>query len=98
MAEIRKISQRMLGSEGKMVLFWWIAKRIAIHGENMTWIVGDSQQINKGTLNFEDKAWWTLARYRLYPTIGDNVLILVQAAMIVSFTTSYEFDMGEFLV
>ncbi|KAF3625184.1 hypothetical protein FXO38_10420 [Capsicum annuum] len=97
MAEMRKITTWMLGTDNKMVIFRWIAERIAVHGEHETWIVGESQQIKWGTLNFEGKAWWILARHKLYPIIRDDVLSSVWAAMISNFIAVYEFDIGKFL-
>lgn len=54
-----KITNKTLGMEEKMVMFWWIAERIAALGEHATWFeggIGESQQIKKGTLNFEGKS------------------------------------------
>lgn len=101
MKEIRKITNRMLGSKDKMVIFKWITKWITLNGENEVWGVGGprvvSQKIKKTSLNFEGKAWWTLARHRLCQTTGDDILSPVWAAMIVSFIIGYKFDVVELL-
>lgn len=55
------------------------------------------QKIKKNRLNFEGKSWWTLARHRLCPTMGDNILSLVWEAMIARFIDDYDFDIAEFL-
>lgn len=55
------------------------------------------QKIEKYTLNFEAKAWWTLDRHRLCPTTGDNVLNPVYVALISGLMAVYEFGVGEFL-
>lgn len=60
-----------------MAIFRWIAEQIAAHGEQASWVasgISDFQQIKKGTLNFEGKALWTVARHRLCPTIKDDIL------------------------
>lgn len=56
-----------------------------------------SNKLEKNTLNFMAKAWYKLARRRLCPTIGDNVLSLVCVALIRGFMARYEFDIREFL-
>ncbi|KAF3621897.1 hypothetical protein FXO38_31609 [Capsicum annuum] len=55
------------------------------------------QKIKKNTLTFEAKAWWTLAQHRLYPTTGDNVLILIWAVMIASLIARHKFNIEEFV-
>lgn len=100
MAEMRKIINQTLGTNDKMVMFRWIAERIATQGVHATWVAGgisDSQQIKKASLNFKGKVWWTLAHHRLYPTKGDDVLSLVCTTVIESFTAGNAFDVGEFL-
>lgn len=64
MVKMRKITNRTLGVEDKMVIFRWMAKRIASNGMHVTWVsggFGDSQKIKKSTLNFKGKVWWTVA-------------------------------------
>lgn len=55
------------------------------------------QNIEKNTLNFEAKAWWALARHRLCPITGDNILSLIWEDLIAGFRASYDFDVWEFL-
>ncbi|KAF3623822.1 hypothetical protein FXO38_30575 [Capsicum annuum] len=89
-----------MGFKDKIVMFRWITERMALNGVHATWIKGgirDSQQIKKGTLNFEGKVWWILAQHRLCSTVGDDVLNLVHASMVASFTVGYAFNVGEFL-
>lgn len=62
------------------------------------WSRSDLLEDQKNTLIFKAKAWWTLARHRLYPTTGDNVLSSIWAAMIEGLIARYEFYIGEFLV
>ncbi|KAF3640809.1 hypothetical protein FXO37_23313 [Capsicum annuum] len=84
-----------------MGYFRWITGCIASNGEDVVQVVGGlgvtSQKIKKNTLNFKAKAWWTLARHRLFPTTGDNILSPIRVAMIVRFMARYEFDVREFL-
>ncbi|KAF3657687.1 hypothetical protein FXO38_13576 [Capsicum annuum] len=76
--EMRKITQKQIRSDEKLGYFWWIVSWIALNGENAVWVVGIPgvilQKIEKNTLNFKAKSWWTLARHRLCPTTGDNIL------------------------
>lgn len=44
-----------------------------------------SKNIEKDMLNFKDKAWWTLARHRLCPTIRENVQTPICIALIIDF-------------
>lgn len=53
--------------------------------------------MKKGILNFEFKAWWTIAHHKICQTIGDDVLSLFLSVMIAYFTLRYTFDVGEFL-
>ncbi|KAF3649833.1 hypothetical protein FXO38_17456 [Capsicum annuum] len=76
-------------------MFRWITTRIVALGECATWVVGgigESQQIKKGTLNFEGKASRTITHHRLCPTIGDDMLSSFWATMIAGFTLGYDFD------
>lgn len=56
-----------------------------------------SRKIKKITLTFEAKALWILARHRLCPTIRENVMSLIGAAMIGGLIDGYDFDIVEFL-
>lgn len=83
-----------------MVMFPWILECIASNDVHAIWVEGgivESQQIKKGNLNFEGKAWWTIVHHRLCPTIGDDVLSPFWVTMIEGFTLGYAFDIGEFL-
>ncbi|KAF3629181.1 hypothetical protein FXO38_27828 [Capsicum annuum] len=48
--------------------------------------------MKKGILNFEFKAWWTIAHHKICQTIGDDVLSLFLSVMIAYFTLRYTFD------
>lgn len=65
-----------MGSNDKIGYFRF--GHIASNDENTVWVVGNPgvtlQKIGNNMLNFEAKAWWTLARHRLCPTTVDNVL------------------------
>lgn len=82
---MRKIIRRLLGSEKKIEIFCWITERIATNGQNVILVVEGPQEVSykikKGTINFEGKTWWTLARHRLCPTTGDDILSQIRAAM-----------------
>lgn len=76
--KMRKITQIQLGMEDKMGHFRWIARHIASNGEDVVRVVRllgvTSQKIENNTLNFEDKAWWTMSRHQLCVTTEDNIL------------------------
>ncbi|KAF3659672.1 putative membrane-bound transcription factor site-2 protease-like [Capsicum annuum] len=87
---------------GEKVDYYW-DDRVSQHqnGEDVVWVVGSPgvtlQNIEKNTLNFEAKAWWALARHRLCPITGDNILSLIWEDLIAGFRASYDFDVWEFL-
>lgn len=61
MGKMRKITNKILGIEDKIVMFRWMTEQISSNGDHTTWVAGgfgDSQQIKRGTLNFEGKSWW----------------------------------------
>lgn len=74
---------------------------IALNEEEASWVVSVqgvvSQKIEKHTLNFKYKAWWTLSHYRLHLTTRGNVLNSIRAALISGFIAAYDFNVSEFL-
>lgn len=74
MEKMWKVTRKQMGSEDKMMHCVWIANLIAINKEETLWEVGDSgvasNKIEKHTLDFKAKAWWTLAQHRLCSTLG----------------------------
>ncbi|KAF3655536.1 hypothetical protein FXO37_15893 [Capsicum annuum] len=99
--KMRKIIRKQLGTKYIMMHFWWITSLITINGEKVSWEVGgpgvNSQQVIKNTVNYEVKAWWTLARHRLCPTTGDNIVSLVCTILIAGFMEGYEFNIAQFI-
>ncbi|KAF3677330.1 hypothetical protein FXO37_04880 [Capsicum annuum] len=60
--------------------------------------VGSSPSITKGGLNFKTKAWWTMVRHRLSPTLGDNVLSPDKAYLVASSMAVQELpDIDQFI-
>ncbi|KAH0750769.1 hypothetical protein KY290_030001 [Solanum tuberosum] len=50
----------------------WIAKQIAMDGENAVWVTTTPTLITKASLSFPAKVWWAVARAQLRPTANDN--------------------------
>lgn len=52
----------------------WIAKQIAIDGENKSWVITIPLTIAKATLTYPTKVWWVVVRSQLRPMANDNTL------------------------
>lgn len=71
---------------------------ITKNNEETPWFVGGqvvgSIKIEKHTLNFEAKTYWTLARHKLCPTTRDNILSPVCATLVAKIMVGYVFDVS----
>ncbi|KAF3682616.1 hypothetical protein FXO37_02238 [Capsicum annuum] len=97
MADMRKITNKTLGLDYKMVMFRWIAERIATYDKHATWVAGgirDSLQIKKSSITFDGKAWWTISYHRICLTTSDDILSPIRAVMIVGFIHRFVIDVG----
>ncbi|KAF3614422.1 hypothetical protein FXO38_35686 [Capsicum annuum] len=63
-------------------------------GDNAPWIEG-KDVIKKATLTFSAKSWWLLVRYRLCPTVTENLLTLDGAVVIASIMDGYNINFAE---
>lgn len=90
-----------MGTVDKMLYFSWMASIVAIYKEETRSIVGgprvNSLQFTKNTLKFKAKTYWTVARHRLCPTIGDNVLRTVCITLVSGLMVGYDFDVAQFI-
>ncbi|KAF3684980.1 hypothetical protein FXO38_00027 [Capsicum annuum] len=59
--------------------------------------IKNSSSIKKNSLNFQEKAWWTLIQHRLSPNLLDNVVGPDKASLIVGKISSYENDIAKWI-
>lgn len=71
---MKKVKTRKTRMEDKDINLRWIVCIINTMKEDVQWVVGPSTYINKASLSFVAKAWWTLVCHWLIPTMGDNIL------------------------
>ncbi|KAH0709273.1 hypothetical protein KY284_010700 [Solanum tuberosum] len=72
----------------------WIAKQIAIDGENVVWITTTPTLITKASLSFPAKVWWAVVRVQLRPTANDNTLSPSLDSLVACIMVGYPMNVG----
>ncbi|KAH0679020.1 hypothetical protein KY284_020105 [Solanum tuberosum] len=75
----------------------WIAKQIAIDGENAVWVTTTPTLITKASLSFPDKDWWAIVRAQLRPTANDNTLSPSLASLVACLMVGYPINAGRII-
>uniref|UniRef100_M1DWZ4 Putative plant transposon protein domain-containing protein n=1 Tax=Solanum tuberosum TaxID=4113 RepID=M1DWZ4_SOLTU len=72
----------------------WIARKIAIDGENAVWVTTMPTLITKVSLSFPAKVWWAVVRAQLIPTANDNTLSSSLASLVACLMVGYPVSVG----
>lgn len=91
---------KYISLEEKISHFQWMARITPIEQEEASWVaskVGSSYYITKESLNFIEKAWWTVLHHMLSPTYGENLLSSNRPTLIISIIEGYEFDVAKWI-
>ncbi|KAH0706110.1 hypothetical protein KY285_010637 [Solanum tuberosum] len=72
----------------------WIAKQIAIDGENVVWVTTTPTLITKASLSFPAKVWWVVVRVQLRPTANDNALSPSLDSLVACIMVGYPMNVG----
>uniref|UniRef100_M1DR88 Putative plant transposon protein domain-containing protein n=1 Tax=Solanum tuberosum TaxID=4113 RepID=M1DR88_SOLTU len=75
----------------------WIAKQIAIDGENAVWVRTTPTLITKASLSFPAKVWWTVDRVKLRSTTNENTLSPSLASLVACLMAGYPVNMGRII-
>ncbi|KAK4733596.1 hypothetical protein R3W88_007857 [Solanum pinnatisectum] len=75
----------------------WIAKQIAIDGQNVVWVTTMRTLIPKASLSFPTKVWWVVVCAQLRPTGNDNTLSSSLASLVACLMASYPVNVGRII-
>uniref|UniRef100_M1DFB9 Integrase core domain containing protein n=1 Tax=Solanum tuberosum TaxID=4113 RepID=M1DFB9_SOLTU len=67
----------------------WIARKIALEGENGSWVIGLLIHITKASFSFPAKVWWVVVYAQLRPTGNDNTLSPSLASLVACLMAGY---------
>ncbi|KAH0698466.1 hypothetical protein KY284_012681 [Solanum tuberosum] len=94
--EVTSDTTMEIQSSRKMVLRW-IAKQIAIDGENAVWVTTMLTLIPKSSLSFPAKVWWAIVRAQLRPTRNGNTLSPSLASLVACLMAGYPVNVGRII-
>uniref|UniRef100_M1DD22 Putative plant transposon protein domain-containing protein n=1 Tax=Solanum tuberosum TaxID=4113 RepID=M1DD22_SOLTU len=94
--EVTSDTTMEIQSSRKMVLRW-IAKQIAIDGENAVWVTTMLTLIPKSSLSFPAKVWWAIVRAQLRPTRNSNTLSPSLASLVACLMAGYPVNVGRII-
>lgn len=57
-----------------------------------------STPIKKASLNFVGKFWWAKVRFRLFPTLADNIMTLNNAILIENIMERYDINILRYII
>uniref|UniRef100_M1D9G1 Integrase core domain containing protein n=1 Tax=Solanum tuberosum TaxID=4113 RepID=M1D9G1_SOLTU len=75
----------------------WIARQIAIDGENAVWVTTMPTLITKASLSFPAKVWWVVVHAQLRPITNDNTLSPSLASLIACLMVGYAVSVGRII-
>ncbi|KAH0714986.1 hypothetical protein KY284_007891 [Solanum tuberosum] len=75
----------------------WIAKQIAIDGENVVWVTTMPTLIPKASLSFSAKVWWAIVCAQLRPTGNDNTLSPSLVYLVSCLMAGYPVNVGHII-